>query len=425
MIHMYDMLKELFPICRSITGNGVRDTIEIIGKHIPLKVYEYPSGMQCYDWTIPDEWNVTSAWIKDERGRPVVDFKESNLHVLGYSVPVDKKLPLEELKEHIHTDPSRPEVIPYRTSYYERRWGFCMSHKQMLGLKKGMYHAQIRSELKPGSLTAAEAYVPGRSKEEIFFSSYLCHPSLANDSLSGVVLTAKLYEYLKNRRNNHYSYRFLFIPETIGAIAYLSKNEKRVRKNTYCGMVVTCVGDAGPFNYKRTRQGRHPLDRIVENILKHSGHKHKVHDFFLPGSDERQYSSPGFKLPVGSLMRSFYGLPQYHSSADNLKHVTSEALEGSFEVYSKIVEGLEADFTYFNTKPFCEPFLSRYGLYETLGAKMDPKNYIKKTLSVLNFSDGDHSLIDIAEKTGFCITEIAETARMLEGKKLLKRRRFG
>lgn len=421
MTDMYKLLETLFPICRSITGNGVRKTLKIINKHVPLEISECPSGKKCYDWAIPDEWNITSAWIKDESGRKIADFAKNNLYVLGYSEPVSGTFTLSELKKHIYTDPSRPNVIPYRTSYYEKRWGFCMSQKQLDSLEKGRYAVRIDSELKPGNLTLAETYIPGKTDKEIFFSCYVCHPSLANDSLSGVVLTVRLYEYLKSRKNNHYSYRFLFIPETIGAIVYLNKNEKRVKEKTYCGMVVTCVGDSGGFNYKRTKQGNHALDRISENILKHSGHEYKIHDFFLPGSDERQYSSPGFNLPAASLMRSFYGLPNYHSSADDLQNVTSEALEETFNVYAKIVEGLEANFKYQNQNPYCEPFLSKYGLYETLGAKMDSNNYIKKILSILNFSDGQHSLIDIAEKTGFCVMDLIDIVKTLEEKSLLKK----
>lgn len=421
MVEMYKLLERLFPICRSITGNGVRKTLKILGEHVPLNISEYPSRKKCFDWVIPDEWNISSAWIRDEKNRKIIDFAENNLHVLGYSEPISMTLSLSELKKHLYTDPSRPDVIPYRTSYYERRWGFCMSQKQLESLKEGKYKVQINSVLKPGKLTLAEAFLPGKSRKEIFFSCYLCHPSLANDSLSGVVLTAKLYEYLKNRGNNHYSYRFIFVPETIGAIVYLHRNRNTVKSRTYCGMVITCVGDPGEYNYKKTRQGNHPLDRIAENVLKHNVNKYKSHDFFLPGSDERQYSSPGFNLPVGSLMRSFYGLPSYHSSADNLQNVTSGALEETFGIYSKIIEGIEADFRYENQNPYCEPFLSKYGLYETVGAKMDSNKYIKKTLSILNFSDGNHSLIDIAEKTGFCITDLLENLRILQQKKLLKR----
>ena len=421
MIKMYDLLKELFPICRSLTGNGVRQTFEILKKHIPLEVQEFPSGTKCFDWVIPDEWNIKSAWIKDWNGNKIVDFSEHNLHILGYSIPYSGEITLEDLKKHIYTDPERPDAIPYRTSYYEKRWGFCMSHRQFETLKEGKYQVHIDSSLKPGSLTLAEAFIKGKTEKEIFFSCYVCHPSMADDSISGVVMTTKLYEYLKNRKDNYYSYRFIFVPETIGAIAYLSKYGEMLKKSTFCGMVLTCVGDPGDFNYKKTRQGTHSLDRIAENILKHSGFKHHMHDFFLPGSDERQYSSPGFNIPAGSLMRSFYGLPKYHSSQDNLDFVTEEGLNQTFDIYTKIIEAFEADFKYLNTNPFCEPFLSKYGLYSTLGAQMDGSKYIKKVLSILNFSDGQHSLVDIAEKTGFCISDLLDTVKILEEKGLLKK----
>ncbi len=421
MIDIYDLIEELFPICRSITGDGVRRTLELVKKRIPIQIHEVKSGTQCFDWTIPDEWNPREAWIKDPAGKKIADFAENNLHLLGYSIPFKGKISLDELRGHLYSDPGRPDAIPYNTSYYERRWGFCLSHRQLGSLAPGEYEVYIDTTLEPGSLTYADMLVKGKTEKEIFFSCYVCHPSMADDSISGVALCTALCDYLLKRSGNYYSYRFIFVPETIGAICYLARNGGEMKRNVYCGMTVTCVGDEVEFNYKRTRSGKHALDRIVENILKHSGEKYKVHDFFLPGSDERQYSSPGFKLETGSLMRSFYGLPNYHSSADNLDFVTRRGIEGSYEIYRRILEAVEADFKYLNKMPYCEPFLSKYKLYDTLGAQVGSgSDYKKKILSLLNYSDGEHSLIDVAEKSSSCISDLIALVKLLKEKNLLE-----
>lgn len=420
---IYNLVSSLFPICRSITGDGVRESLKIISKSIPLKITEVPSGTKCFDWVVPAEWNIRGAFIADPDGKRVIDFRKNNLHVIGYSEPVKCDLTLEELKSHLHFDENHPEAIPYLTSYYQRRWGFCLSKRSFDRLKKGTYHVEIDSSFnEKGSLTYAEAFIPGKRRKEIVFSSYICHPSMANDSLSGVALTVKLCEYIMKRGGSHYSYRFLFVPETIGSIAYLSKNRTRMMRDTYCGMVLTCLGDNGNFLYKRTRCW-HELDKITENILKFSGHPYGTVDFFPSGSDERQYSSPGFNLPFGSLTRSLYGkFPEYHTSADDLDFVNAKSMGETFDMYTGIIEALEYNGFYVNRKPFCEPFLSKYGLYSTLGSQKYGQVGTTEILYVLNFSDGNTSLADIAGKMNQPISKIIGTARLLEEKGLIGRK---
>ncbi len=418
---MYQMLKELFPICRSITGNGVRESLEIISKQVPIRITEVPSGTKCFDWTVPHEWNIKSAFIIGPDGQKIADFSENNLHIVNYSIPFSGTLELEELRTHIHSIPSQPDVIPYRTTYYRRNWGFCMRHRDFLKLKKGRYRVLIKSTLKPGSLTLADAIIPGKTKKEIIVSSYICHPSMANDSLSGVVVAAALYKYLRRRKCSYYSYRFIFVPETIGAIAYLKIHKRHFLKNVICGLVLTCLGDSGKFNYKRTRQGDHALDKICENVLKRSGHPYRLRNFWVPGSDERQYSSPGFNIPVGSIMRSVYGeFKEYHTSADNLDYVKEKNLEETFKIYKSVIEDLDNNFYYMNTKPFCELHLSKHGLGISPLKKDDP-TYLRKILTLLNFSDGRHSLREISEMLDVSTEEIAKIADILENKKILRK----
>lgn len=417
-------MKKLFPICRSITGNGVRKTFEIIQDYMPLEVCECPSGTECFDWTVPDEWNIESAYIENEAGERIVDFADNNLHVMSYSEPVSGVFSLAELKEHLYSSSDQPDVIPYLTSYYKRRWGFCLTDKQKRSLPEGNYKVEIKSTLEPGALTYAEAFIPGKSEEEIFFSCYVCHPSMANDSLSGVVLNVFLYNYLKDRKDNYYSYRFVFVPETIGALVYLSNNKDRVLEKTKYGLVLTCLGDEGAFNYKRTKFGS-PLDTVVENVLKFSGCEYNAFDFALPGSDERQYCSPGFNLTVGSLMRSCYGFTEYHTSADDLNFVTEKGLRGTYDMYCKIVEALEGNYLYRNLKPYGEPFLSKYELRDTVGAPKFIGDDLKILLYILSYSDDNHSLIDIAEKMDVSILDVIRVAETLEEKGLIQKLRIG
>lgn len=395
---IYALMERLFPICRSLTGNGVRETLKVFQEYIPLKVHEIPTGTQVFDWTIPKEWNIKDAYIKDKIGRRIIDFKKNNLHVLGYSVPVHLKLSLSELRKYLYSIPEQPDVIPYRVSYYKERWGFCLTHNQFLSLKDEEYEVCIDSTLEQGSLTYGEFVIPGELKEEVLFSTYICHPSLANDNLSGPCLTVLLAKHLK-QFNPKYTYRFIFIPETIGSIAWLSKNASVV-KNIKHGLVITCVGNSAPSTYKRSKQGNAFIDRAVEKVLIESGQEYIVSDFWPQGSDERQFCSPGFNLPVGSLMKTPYGrFPEYHTSADNMTFVTPQNLHDTFEKYCRILHILEHDNIYENTLPYGEPQLGKRGLYGDISGANQHDKYIEAQAWVLSFSDGNHSLLDISYKS--------------------------
>lgn len=416
---MYSLIKKLYPISRSITGNGVRQTLKIIGKKIPSKIHEIPTGTKVFDWQVPKEWNVKDAYIKDSRGKKIVDFKKSNLHVLNYSIPVRKRMRLKELKKHLYTLPNHPNWIPYITSYYKENWGFCLIHKQLQKMKDDLYEVVIDSTLEKGHLTYGELYLPGKKKEEILLSCYICHPSLCNDNLSGVVLLTYLARYLKNIKTN-YSYRFLFIPETIGAITWLSLNENKVSRIKY-GLVVTCVGDAGHSTYRKTREGNTLIDKVVEKVLLDTDTSYKIEDFIPWGSDERQFSSSGFNIPVGSLMRTPYGeFPEYHTSADNLSFIKPPYLLDSFYKYLDTIYILEHNDTFLNLNPKCEPQLGRRGIYDLLGGKKENPISQVAMFWVLNFSDGKHSLLDIAIRSGINFKQIKEAADLLQASRLLK-----
>lgn len=398
---MIELMSRLFPICRSITGDGVRETLTILGDLVDLQVHEVPTGYQAFDWTVPKEWNIRDAYIKNERGERVVDFKKSNLHVLNYSSPVSRRMTLDELRPHLHTKPEQPDAIPYLTSYYEERWGFCLSQNQLDSLPDGQYEVVIDSTLEDGHLTFADAVLPGHSEQEILFSTYICHPSLANNELSGPVLSTYLYRILA-QSEHWYTYRFVYAPETIGALVYLSQNGDHLRQNLYAGYVVTCVGDAGPLTYKRSRRGDAAADKIAEHCLKNIGPDGSTNivDFSPKGSDERQYCSPGFNLPVGSLVRSLYGpggtYPEYHSSLDNMEFVSDAAIAGSLKAYIRIVQVHELNRVYINLSPYGEPQMSKRGLYPTLGAGRDIPEAAERILYLLAYSDGCHDLVDIA-----------------------------
>lgn len=416
---IYALIKHLYPICRSITGNGVRETLQIIKEHIPIEIHEVPSGTRAFDWTVPKEWNIRDAYIKDPRGKKIVDFKKSNLHVLSYSIPINKKLPLNELKEHLFTLPDHPDWIPYRTSYYKENWGFCISHKQFEGLEEGTYEVVIDSDLKDGSLTYGELYIKGELEDEILLSTYVCHPSLCNDNLSGPALLTLLAKELIPAKPR-YSYRFLFIPETIGAITWLSLNEARVR-NIKHGLVVTCVGDKGRLTYKRSRNGSASIDRAVEKVLAESGSAYEVVDFFPWGSDERQFCSPAFNLPVGSLMRTPYNkFAEYHTSADSPSLMDQASLADSFEKYATIIQVLENNCTYMTQNPKCEPQLGKRGMYSLIGGRSDGIITEAAIFWVLNLSDGSQSLLDIAIRSGMGFEQIKHAADALHQKGLLK-----
>jgi aminopeptidase-like protein len=416
---IYKLIKKLFPVNRSITGNGVRESLKILQDHIPFKIHEVPTGTDVLDWQIPKEWNIRDAWIKDPAGNKIVDFRENNLHLLNYSVPVDKKVSLEELKQHLYTLPDQPDLIPYRTSYYSEKWGFCMRHHQYETLKEGEYQVYIDSELKEGSLTYGELFIKGKSDEEVLISSHICHPSLANDNLSGVAVAVSFAKYLLENELN-YSWRFLFIPGTIGSITWLARNEEHVNKIRH-GLVLSCVGDSHGFTYKKSRRENSEIDRIIEKVIIDRGEKPDVRNFLPYGYDERQYCSPGFDLPVGCLMRSHFGeFPEYHTSADNLDFVKPESLQGTLDVLIDAAEVIEGNGTYTNCKPKGEPNLGKRNLYSTTGGGQKSSAEKMAILWVLNQSDGNHSLFDIAERSGLTFKEIRSAADALLQTDLLR-----
>jgi len=416
---MHRMIVELYPICRSITGNGYRQTMRRIQEIIPISIHEVPSGTEVFDWTIPKEWNIRDAYVTGPSGKKVIDFKQHNLHLMQYSVPVRLKMPLQELKHHLYSLPDHPEWIPYRTSYYKENWGFCLSQKQLDSLEAGEYEVVIDSSLEDGHLTFGEYRIQGESDEEVLLSCHCCHPSLCNDNLSGIALTSRLAKMLSGL-SLRYSYRFLFIPGAIGSITWLSKNEE-VASRIKHGLVVTGVGDSGAVHYKKSRRGDAEIDRVVQYVLKHSGKPYQVRDFSPYGYDERQYCSPGFNLPVGSLTRSPHGsYPQYHTSADDLKFVSTGALVESLSIYLEVVRVLENNRRYQNLNPKCEVRLGKRGLYRTIGGEIgQPLNELA-LLWVLNLSDGSNSLLDISERSGLPIDDLESAAGALLGKGLLK-----
>ena len=409
---MHRFIADLYPICRSITGDGVRDTLQLIGKHIPLEIHEVPSGTKVFDWTVPKEWNIRDAYIKNSKGERVVDFKKSNLHVVSYSQPIHAKMTLGALKPYLHTLPEFPEWIPYRTSYYKESWGFCLTHKQFQAFQDEQYEVCIQSSLKIGSLTYGECVIPGDTSEEVLISAHVCHPSLCNDNLSGIALATYLALKLKLEKPR-YTYRFLFVPGTIGSIVWLAQNQKTTDRIRH-GMVLTGVGDGGGFTYKKSRKGDAEIDRVFSHILKHAPWEHTIIDFFPYGYDERQYCSPGFNLPVGCLMRTPHGqYPEYHTSGDNLDIIRPEYLEQSFSVCLKSIGVLEENKVYRSLNPFCEPQLGKRGLYRAIGGQAEGAKREMAMLWVLNLSDGDHSLLDIAERSNISFEIISEAGKIL------------
>lgn len=408
---LHEMIVRLYPICRSITGDGVRQTLDQISEQIPLVVHEVPTGTRVFDWVVPKEWNIRDAYIKDPDGNKVVDFKKSNLHVVSYSVPVRKRISLAELRKHLHTLPDHPDWIPNRTSYYKETWGFCLSHKTLEELKEGDYEVCIDSTLVDGQLTYGECILNGTRPDEILISTHICHPSLCNDNLSGIAITAFLARLLKTCSLSH-TFRFLFIPTTIGSITWLARNESRVSRIKH-GLVLTCLGAPGDFTYKKSRRGDAAVDRACHYVLKGMGQPFKVLDFTPNGGDERQYCSPAFNLPVGVLMRTAHGhFPQYHTSADNLEFVTAHALGDAMDKVLSIIALLEADRPYLSTNPQCEPHLGKRGLWLS-GDWPFGSAYQQPLLWVLNYSDGEHSLLDIAERSGLPFDSVKQAADAL------------
>jgi aminopeptidase-like protein len=416
---MMALIEELFPICRSITGGGVRRTLSILQRHIPLEVHEVPSGTTILDWTVPREWNIRGAHIIDQDGARIVDFAASNLHVVQYSRPIDAVMPLSELKPHLHSLPDEPDWIPYRTSYYNENWGFCLTHHQLSSLADGLYRVVIDSDLAPGHLSYGELLIPGESEDTVLFSCHICHPSLANDNLSGIGVATMLARHIQTLRRR-YSYRFLFIPGTIGSLTWLARNEDKVQSITH-GLVLSCLGDAGGVTYKQSRRGDTAIDRIVANVLHHEKVPHRIRSFVPYGYDERQYCSPGFDLPVGCLMRTPNGeYPEYHSSADNLSLLRSESLAHSLAVLRRIVAVIEGDAVYRSCNQKGEPQLGRRGLYAAMGGQRSADYDQMALLWVLNLADGRHSLLDMVERAGVPFATLRAAADALLAVDLLE-----
>lgn len=417
---IYELATHLWPINRSITGDGVRETLRVLKEILPdLVVHEVPSGTEVLDWTIPDEWNVREAWIEAPNGRRIVDFSEHNLHLVGYSIPVDKTLNLEELQAHLYSLPDLPEAIPYITSYYSKRWGFCLPHSQRSKLKMGNYRVYIDATLAPGALTYGELVIQGETNEEIFLSTNVCHPSMGNNELSGPCVTTYLGKWISELPTRRYTYRIIFIPETIGSIAYLSKNLDHLRQNVIAGFNVVCIGDDRCYSYLASRSGNTLSDQVALHVLKHIAPNFKKYDYLDRGSDERQYCAPGVDLPIASIMRSKYlEYPEYHTSLDNLDFINPEGLGGGFNVLRKVVESIES-----NCIPkvtvLGEPQLSKNGLYPTLSTRSTQKT-VELMMHVIAYSDGTHSLLDIAEITGSPIWDIVPIFQKLIKASVLK-----
>jgi aminopeptidase-like protein len=416
---MHRLIKELYPICRSITGEGLRQTLRIIQRQIPLNIEEVPSGTQVFDWTVPKEWNIKGAFIKNSRGETVVDFIDSNLHVVSYSAPFRGKVSFDDLKDHLFTLPDHPDWTPYRTSYYKETWGFCLPHRRLLEMADEEYEVCIDASLTDGHLTYGESYLPGHTTDEVLLSCHVCHPSLCNDNLSGIAVMVALAKHLATI-DHQYSYRFLFIPGTIGSITWLARNEARVASVKH-GFVVSGVGDGGKFTYKKSRRGDSDIDRIFSCVIRAANDGAKSMDFFPYGYDERQFCSPGFNLPVGCVMRTPFGkYPEYHTSADNLDLIDPLALADSLAKCASALSIIEHNRRYLNQNPKCEPQLGKRGLYTSVGGKSDDKSRELAMLWVLNLSDGFHTLLDITDRSNLPFAAIKSAADALLAHGLLK-----
>jgi aminopeptidase-like protein len=415
---IFALVSEIYPICRSITGCGVRETLRSISAHIELQVHEVPTGTQVFDWVIPREWNIRDAYIKNGRGEKVLDFAWSNLHVMSYSLPVRQQISLDELRQHVYTLPDQPDLIPYRTSYYAENWAFCMPHRVLESLRDETYEVVIDSTLADGHLTYGEYLHKGETDDEVLLSAHVCHPSLANDNCSGIALLTHLAKRMASCKTR-YSYRFLFAPGTIGAITWLAQNENSCQRIKH-GLVVSMLGDGGGPTYKKSRRGDSLIDRAMIHTLHHSGAAPAILDFSPYGYDERQYCSPGFNLPVGLFQRSKFGaIPEYHTSADNLDFVAPKHLARSYQLIAEAVEIMEHNTTYRNALPKCEPQLGRRGLYGAIGGDKDAAAANMAMLWILNLSDGTNSLLDIAERANLPFPVIHRTAKLLADRKLL------
>ncbi len=409
---MYELAARLFPIGRSLTGAGVRESLAILKEQIPeLEIKDVPSGTQVFDWTIPAEWEITEGYIEDENGQRIIDYAENNLHIIGYSIPVDEWVELDELLKYIRVEEEQPDVIPYVTSYYTPRFGFCMAKNQRDALKLGKYHIVIKSRLFDGVLNYAELLLPGKSEKEVLLSTYICHPSMANNELSGPVLAVELVKWLKTL-DRSLSYRLVIVPETIGSITYLSRNLEAMQKNTIAGFVLSCVGDNRTYSYIESRNADTLADKVLQNVLKYAYPEYKRYSFLERGSDERQYNAPGVDLPVCGFCRSKYvEYPEYHTSADNMSLISPEGLQGAFDVMQQVITALEYN-KYYRTNCLCEPQLGKRGLYPTVSRK-GIYDEVKKLTNLIAYADGKNDLIDISNKIGVPVCELTENLEKL------------
>ncbi len=417
---MHALARQLFPICRSLTGNGVRETLSVLQGHIPnLQIHEVPSGTQCFDWQIPPEWNISQAWIEAPDGNRIVDFADHNLHVVGYSTPVDRTIGLDELQKHLHSLPDQPDAIPYITSYYQERWGFCLTENQRRTLKPGDYKVKIAATLNPhGSLTYADVLIPGHSKEEMFLSTYVCHPSMANNELSGPMVATWLAKWV-SEKPRRYSYRFVFIPETIGSICYLSRHLAHLQAHVRAGFNLTCIGDERTFSFLPSRAGDGFSDRAALHVLNAMAPDFVRYDWLDRGSDERQYCAPGVDLPMASIMRSkFHTYPEYHTSLDDLDFVTPRGLAGGYLAMQRALEALEANRVW-RAALLCEPQMGRRGLYSTLGTRT-PETATRLRMHILSCADGNHDVLALAEKLRTPIWELVPFIEELAAHGLLE-----
>lgn len=418
---IYDLAEKLWPINRSLTGEGVRQTLRIIQNEIPeLKIFEVPSGTQVFDWVIPKEWRVNDAYIITPSGKKICDFRKNNLHLVGYSIPVRLKLSLAELQEHLYSLPNQPKAIPYITSYYKERWGFCLSHEERLGLEEGEYEICVDAQLFDGSLTYGEILITGELPKEVFISTYVCHPSMANNELSGPCVTTFLAKKLKDFQRTKYSYRLIFIPETIGSITYLSRNIEHLKKNVIAGFNVSCVGDNRDYSYLPSRDGNTLSDQFAKHVLKYTCSTFKSYSWSDRGSDERQYCAPGVDLPIASIMRTKYGMyDEYHTSLDDLINVvTAEGLDGGFNAIWNAIEALERN-VYPKVTVLCEPQLGKRGLYPTLSTKASGAE-VRLMMDLITWSDGTRSLIEIAELCNSPVWELYPIVEKLSSHHLME-----